>query len=169
VRVRFDPIVHQADGWSNLEHFPEIARRCQELGIKHVHFSFAQFNEAFYPQVVENLRAAGINLIHPDKPRRMADLRQMVAIAEPSHISLHSCVSNTFGLVPTGACIDGHFFGQLFGVSVDTTKDPSQRRKCQCAVSLDLGSYDYPCAHYCAYCYARGRSGARSRRVEAKL
>lgn len=167
VRVRFDPIVHRlTDGWSNLEFFPAIAQRCRELGIRRVHFSFAQFNAAFYPQVVENLQAAGVRLMSPAKERKMADLKLMLAIAEGNGLSLHSCVSNTYGLITPSACVDGPFLQGLFGLPVDLTKDPTQRRKCNCVVSQDLGRYSHPCHHLCAYCYARGRNGARKRRWE---
>jgi hypothetical protein len=62
-------------------------------------------------------------------------------------ISLDSCG------IPAGKCIDDDLIRTLFRVNVPRRKDPSQRERCRCVVSRDIGMYD-TCLHGCRYCYA---------------
>lgn len=67
------------------------------------------------------------------------------------------------GIMP-GKCIDETYLRAVFGIHVNSRKDPSQRRECGCIVSKDIGAYG-TCLHGCKYCYAGSlEAGVRNRR-----
>jgi len=55
--------------------------------------------------------------------------------------------------VRQGKCIDDALISELFGLDVSHSKDPGQRKVCNCVVSRDIGMYD-SCLFGCQYCYA---------------
>lgn len=57
--------------------------------------------------------------------------------------------------ISVNRCIDPELLKQL-GVSLDypQQKDKSQREKCWCYPSMDIGTY-HTCKHNCLYCYSR--------------
>jgi len=83
-------------------------------------------------------------------------MRFMASVARDNGMVLSSCAQDrdltAHGILP-GKCIDDGFMGEVFGVEVNHTKDPFQRKACGCVVSKDIGMYD-TCLYGCAYCYA---------------
>ena len=83
-------------------------------------------------------------------------LSSLVNIAGNNGIEIRSCASKKdltiFG-IHAGKCIDDIFIADLFGKRLDLKKDPSQRKKCTCISSKDIGMYD-SCIYGCQYCYA---------------
>ncbi|MDR1398148.1 MAG: DUF1848 domain-containing protein [Desulfarculales bacterium] len=67
------------------------------------------------------------------------------ACAEP--IELQQC-----GIKPA-RCIDDRLFAKLLGYPLRVNKDRTQRLKCGCAASVDIGMYN-TCRNGCLYCYA---------------
>lgn len=56
------------------------------------------------------------------------------------------------GVLP-GKCIDDELIHRITGTTVTSRKDPSQRPRCQCVRSKDIGAPN-TCLYGCAYCYA---------------
>ncbi len=83
-------------------------------------------------------------------------MRFMASAARENGMALSSCAQErdltACGISP-GKCIDDGLIREVFGLEVNRTKDPSQRKACGCVVSRDIGMYD-TCLYGCAYCYA---------------
>jgi len=151
VRIRFDPLMYLEDGYTNVELFPEVARAAGELGVKHIITSFV----TFYPQVKKGLEESGIKLIDPPLSRKLTDLKILLDQASKLGITLYSCSSLRIDSIREAACISADWLTNLFPVMLDTRKDPTQRKNCNCIVSRDIGSYSQTCFSGCGYCYAQ--------------
>ncbi|MFH1974042.1 MAG: DUF1848 domain-containing protein [Pseudomonadota bacterium] len=80
----------------------------------------------------------------------------LVRIADNNGIEIRSCASkkNLTGFdIPAGKCIDDIYIAKIFGENLEFTKDPYQRKNCNCVSSKDIGMYD-SCLYECLYCYA---------------
>lgn len=55
--------------------------------------------------------------------------------------------------IARGKCVDDDLIRELWGIQVDSRKDPGQRGECGCVLSRDIGANN-TCAHGCIYCYA---------------
>lgn len=88
----------------------------------------------------------------------------IMGVAKQRKMEAFSCAEildlTHFGLLP-GKCIDDRYIQKVFGVSVTSEKDKSQRLECGCVRSKDIGAYD-TCLHGCLYCYAGTLSAARN-------
>lgn len=77
-------------------------------------------------------------------------------IAEKHAMVIESC-AEPIDLSAVGiehnACIDKSLIEKLIGGSLKVKKDPSQRKECLCASSIDIGAYN-TCKNGCRYCYA---------------
>lgn len=151
VRIRFDPIVYFSDGWSNLSLFPQVADSVAGLGIGHMIFSFVHL----YPQVKRGLEAMGVKVVDPPLAQKLCDVHWMKEKASSLGIALHSCCSLTIEGLENSGCIDGGWLSRLFDLELDMTKDPKQRKACNCIISRDIGSYQQQCHAGCGYCYAQ--------------
>jgi len=80
----------------------------------------------------------------------------LIDTAKQFRMEITSC-SDSNGLsrlgIPPGKCIDDNYIKKIFGISMPERKDTSQREKCHCITSRDIGIYD-TCLYRCAYCYA---------------
>jgi len=83
-------------------------------------------------------------------------LNFLVRIAGNNGIEIRSCASKIdlagFG-IPAGKCIDDDYITKTFGKNLELTKDPYQRKYCNCVSTKDIGMYD-SCLYGCMYCYA---------------
>ena len=81
-------------------------------------------------------------------------LAELARIAWTQGMEMQSCAEedlSDIGIRP-GACIDGEYISNLFGLKAPG-KDRGQRRKaCLCVQSVDIGSYS-SCPAGCIYCY----------------
>ena len=75
-------------------------------------------------------------------------------IAEKYALELCSCCEGLelYG-IRSGACIDPELVEKLMLKRLPAKKDRSQRPLCNCAPSVDIGSYN-TCGNGCIYCYA---------------
>jgi hypothetical protein len=77
------------------------------------------------------------------------------------NIRLFSCAQDfdmkRYGIEP-GKCIDDTLIGRICGYEIKSKKDPSQRKRCGCIESRDIGTYN-TCTHQCIYCYANADPG----------
>ena len=55
--------------------------------------------------------------------------------------------------IKRGKCIDDGLIRRIWGIDVSKRKDPSQRKRCGCVVSKDIG-VNNTCLFGCRYCYA---------------
>jgi hypothetical protein len=82
------------------------------------------------------------------------------AIGKKYRLPLSACCEtvdlDAYGIT-RNKCIDGDLIERLFNRPVNPKKDPSQRVRCGCCVSRDIGAYN-TCRHDCVYCYAKRRT-----------
>lgn len=113
---------------------------------------------------LRELAEEGVSLYEWDQGRFGDMIRGMVEAAGERGIALTGCSEKAdlpaLG-VPPGGCIDAGYIGRVLGANVSRRKDPSQRERCRCAISRDIGMYD-TCPFGCRYCYATS-SLARAR------
>ncbi len=93
-------------------------------------------------------------------------MRKLGEIARQNGIEIFTCAEE-FNFsncrVMPGCCIDPTLIQKIWSVKVDARKDPSQRPKCLCSVSKDIGIND-TCLHGCTYCYATRKNITAKRR-----
>ena len=80
----------------------------------------------------------------------------LAAIARENGMEITSCAEDhdlsVYGVKP-GRCVDDALLRDVFGLEIESGKDPNQRPACLCRVSRDIGTYD-TCLSGCVYCYA---------------
>jgi hypothetical protein len=153
---RYDPIVLTpvTDAAFHEEKFGDIA--CALRGRTHrCVVSIADL----YPKVRKRLQAlskSGLQPIAGEAPGFDRLMRAVVRTAGRNDMEIVSCAEATdlrrFGIEP-GRCIDNRLLRRIFGIKVIGRKDPSQRKRCRCVLSRDIGMYD-TCPTGCTYCYA---------------
>jgi hypothetical protein len=83
-------------------------------------------------------------------------MRRLAGVAGENGMEIVSCAEEIdlrpFGVLP-GKCVDDRVIAEAFGIDVPRTKDPTQRKACECVVSRDVGMYE-SCLFGCQYCYA---------------
>lgn len=93
-------------------------------------------------------------------------MRKLGEIARQNEMEIFSCAEevnfSSVGVMP-GRCIDPDLIQQIWSIKVNEQKDPSQRPKCLCSVSKDIGINDI-CLHGCTYCYATRNNITAKRR-----
>jgi hypothetical protein len=123
---------------SLMDVYRKAERRLQESGIRYQTFAEASGPREVLPPQVGEL------------------LTDLAAMAGANGMEIVSCAEELdlrpYGIRP-GKCVDDEYIGRVFGIRVDTTKDPGQRPACGCVVSKDIGMYD-SCLFGCRYCYA---------------
>lgn len=161
ISVRFDPIVFWLeDGHlrTNLDFFPELARKIASSGIRTVRFSFAQW----YKKSVARAKKIGLNFYDPTYEEKKEAVQKLVSVAQDFGLELWSCSQSEIAVLPgikPSACIDGELLTRLHprNESASLVKDHSQRKDCLCTESIDIGSYSQSCPAACVYCYANPR------------
>ncbi len=106
---------------------------------------------------------------YPGDPAHQPGLRSfltdLASIARDHRLVVSSCAEpedyTDLG-IPPGACIDHELLNGLFGLNLRYKKDPSQRTRCLCTQSRDIGLYQ-TCPAGCVYCYASSRTEAALR------
>ncbi len=83
-------------------------------------------------------------------------MRDLERISCAHGIYMQSCAEEIdfapAGIAP-GQCVDYELVNRLFGGALPYRKDSSQRKKCLCGISADIGAYN-TCGYRCVYCYA---------------
>ncbi len=156
---RFDPVV-LGESYSPEQALARFERIAADLSgaVATVKISFLQR----YRQVIRRLRGhAGIADLDGGGPGAVppavvATARALSAAAQKHGLTIESCAERfdltSCGIAP-GRCLDPALLGRLFGLRLDSRKDPGQRPECGCMRSVDLGVYG-TCRHGCRYCYA---------------
>ena len=161
ISLRFDPVVYWKEKGrikTNLLFFENLAPHLQSHRIKDVRFSFAQW----YRKAKRRAAKYDFSYVDPSLQEKKEAAALLVQIARQYGLRLYSCSQNFLAEVPSvypSACIDGHLLERLHPHKepVSIKKDKSQRQKCCCTESVDIGSYAQFCPHSCLYCYANPR------------
>lgn len=160
IKFRFDPITVYIDSQTgevmdNLENFEYIVRNLSHIGVKDIIFAFCNP----YDKVVHRMKKRGKIAVALDTTRKKKILDKLIPIADKNQMILRACsVPDVLGYknkIFSICCIDGPLIEKITKTElVENKKDPNQRTQCNCAVSIDIGSYEMVCKHSCDYCYA---------------
>ncbi|MBI5490619.1 MAG: DUF1848 family protein [Deltaproteobacteria bacterium] len=154
---RFDPVI---PGRSSRDVFVRLASRLGALGVRRVISSFLStmsLKGSLLPQY------APFGLAPPPVAERVDWAAALAASAGAEGLELRLCcqpkvVERVAGAVRAASCIDAELATALHpeGRRIAAAKDPTQRRHCGCAPSLDVGDYvRHLCRTGCAYCYSK--------------
>ena len=156
IRWRFDPLLKK---FSSLQAFKRIATVMADHGILTCTFSFPAYF-SLKGDLTPAFEAAGIaRWREAEKGEWIA---RMVEIAVPLGVRLLSCAQpDNLSLHPyieSAQCIPKEVLerGHPDNLPLVLGRDPSQRAKCRCIASDDIGDYDTDrCLGGCAYCYSK--------------
>ena len=148
---RYDPILltDKIDIEYHKQQFSNLSERLQGYTDKCV----ISFIDTGYlsAEVKEQLK---LKTITNDLMREIG--KEFQPIAEKHGMKIETCGEKIdlkeFGITPA-KCVDDRLIGTLIGKKLSLKKDPSQRKACQCVISIDIGA-DNTCKNGCLYCYA---------------
>ncbi|WP_297204231.1 DUF1848 domain-containing protein [uncultured Brachyspira sp.] len=145
---RYDPIILNDEfdinyHINNFNNFASQLNACTDECI----FSFIQI----YSKIKNNIKN-----IYVDDNDKIFLINSLKDIADKNNIKLKSC-SQDFNLTEKASCIDKERIQKILGYSIKEKKDKSQRKLCNCAESIDIGSYN-TCKNGCIYCYANSKN-----------
>ena len=107
-----------------------------------------------YKKCEKNMSSIKFRL--PEDPEIESLSKYFSEIASSYNISLSSCAIKTdltkYG-IKRGSCIDKDLISKISGKEINAPRDKNQREFCNCAKSIDIGSYN-TCINGCIYCYA---------------
>ena len=100
-------------------------------------------------------RMASLGIAAQEENEIVPLARHLAALAAENGIAVSACGKADLSPagIPASGCIDGELIRKLTGKHMKFRKDPGQRAECNCAESVDIGSY-HTCLNGCAYCYA---------------
>ena len=155
---RYDPIFFSTITGTNFhqENYKKISRQIKGDTFRSV-VSIVDIYRKVSKRIRE-LKDRGVETIEPNGKDFADFMNAMVESAIKSDLEIVSCAEafdlSVYGIKP-GKCVDDEYVRKVFGIDVAAKKDPSQRKKCGCIVSKDIGMYD-SCLYGCCYCYATG-------------
>jgi len=163
---RYDPVILSSIttvDW-HLQQAWEIACRLKGASRRLV-FSFCDLYGRGEGRLARTLQGSGIRVADISRPEHRQELEQIARgfreISRSHGLEIFSCCEGVdlaaMG-IGHGACIDSDLLQRLFAVAVPITKDKHQRAACNCAESVDMGSYN-SCRFGCTYCYANFNAG----------
>jgi len=167
---RYDPIIVSSatpPGY-HLERVDQIASVLAGY-TQRLTLSFLDFYGMTAARLSRLSQATGIAFTDITGPAHRTELlalaRGMKDTAERHGLAVFTCAEAVdlaeAGIHP-GACIDGTFIRETFGIEVVGRKDRGQRPLCLCTESIDVGAYR-TCRHQCPYCYATPASASTQR------
>ncbi len=121
-------------------------------------FSFVEFYGKTKRRL-DDLRSQGVHLPTTSRESRDALIAHLVQQAALRGMELMHCAGgedySSLGVLP-GKCVDGDYLARHLGAPTVASRDRSQRPRCGCTLSKDIGMYD-SCLFGCSYCYATNR------------
>lgn len=156
LRWRFDPLLKNL---SSIETFQKIAEVVSALKIPTCTFSFPAYF-SLKGDLSSQFEKAGI--LQWSSAEKRSFLNEMVEIARPLGIRLLSCTQpencDFNPWIEQAQCIPREVLeqGHPRRIPLLLTKDVSQRSKCLCIQSDDIGDYETDrCKGGCVYCYSK--------------
>lgn len=148
---RYDPVIltDAMDIDYHLRYFEQMSSVLEGYTQRCI-FSFLDL----YPKVKRFLDGTSVLEIQESDMLRIAT--GFSETAHKHHFQLFTCCEpvDLSGLgIAHASCIDAGMIESIIGCSIKTKKDANQRPACDCAESVELGTYD-SCPHGCRYCYA---------------
>lgn len=113
-------------------------------------------------------RLLGLGIRQPGVREKTDIAGALRRIAAKYGIGVQSCAEDfdqSDAGVENGKCVDDGLISDIVGKPVSVCRDRTQRKRCNCVESVDIGSYD-TCTGGCLYCYANS-DPVRSRRNNA--
>ncbi len=154
VQWRYDPIVfspHTDVDW-HIHTFRDLAQRLEGL-TERCYFSFLDV----YAKVERNVKKLPPEAtpVDPANEEKLELALRFATIAADHGITLYTCMEDFAAVEPIqrGSCVDKDILDRLFPHKQRPMKVSSNRGKCGCYDSRDIGAYD-TCPHGCVYCYA---------------
>jgi DNA repair photolyase len=151
--VRFDPIVHWAEGGAIRSNAPcaaAVLEACAAAGVRQVRVSFATLYRKMWRR--------GVQWFDPPLEEKLALAKEIVRQASHLGINVANCAQPFLALAGahSSGCIDGALLQELHPLRLQapTRRDRGQRPHCLCTQSVDIGSYAQKCPGGCLYCYA---------------
>ena len=155
---RYDPIILSNRTGSDY-HRRAFEDLCRTLGphTRRVVVSLIDY----YKKTKRNLRPLEMDgyefdIDAADRPETDELLGDLAKMARAHSLEIFTCAQErdyTNLGIPPGRCVDGELIESLWGIQERWKKDPSQRERCLCTHSRDIGAYG-TCNHACLYCYA---------------
>jgi hypothetical protein len=157
---RYDPVV-LSDDIDETYHRIRFERICAKLENRtgRCIISFLDL----YRKCRRNLQGLGIR--EPGIEEKIDLARDLVKIAAKYGIVVQSCAEDaelSAAGVKNGKCIDDGLISEIIGKTVSACKDRTQRKRCGCVESVDIGAYD-TCTNGCLYCYANSNPASARR------
>ncbi len=156
IRWRFDPLLK---GHSSIRVFTRIADTMSALGAPTCTFSFPAYY-SLKGDLTPQFEKAGI--LPWETAEKEEVIHRMAEVAASRRIVLLSCSQpenlNLHPVIREAQCIPKDVLerGHPEGIPLDLPKDPSQRSKCTCIASDDIGDYETDrCGGGCVYCYSK--------------
>jgi len=153
---RYDPIVFcvKTPPDYHKQRFAEIAGELKG----HTHRAVVSVVDSYRKAEIrmKALEAKGAWITECDSDDLGSLMRDLAALATGNEMEITSCAEDIdlscYG-IRAGKCVDDQLIAEAFGIDVSRKKDSSQRKRCGCVVSRDIGMYD-SCVFGCPYCYA---------------
>lgn len=148
---RYDPVILNRD-LDEAYHLSAFEKLCRVLSgrTKSCTISFVDY----YQKLRRKYENGLLRTILPEEMKRIAS--GFVRAAVPHGIAVRACCEqidlSSCGVLPA-SCIDLQLAEKCAGHTIQIPQDKNQRPLCNCAASIDIGSYD-TCSHGCVYCYA---------------
>jgi hypothetical protein len=156
VQWRYDPIIFTplTDADWHRRTFTRLADRLAG-STRRCYFSFLDM----YGKVTRNVKRLPPELQPYDPPLEEKAMlaRELAAMATQHGITLYTCAEDAVvdetAHIKRGSCVDKEVLDLLWPHKQRKLKASSNRGKCGCYDSRDIGAYD-TCPHGCIYCYA---------------
>ena len=158
---RYSPVIMSAC-YTPDYHIRTFARLAERLTghTRQCHLSFLDI----YSKIAARMRAIGV--INTVEEEKIILARRLNELSVQYGITLSACGNPELQLagLSLSSCIDGELIQKITGQAMRLKKDANQRPVCNCAESIDIGSYQ-TCLNGCAYCYATHSHDAVSRKA----
>ena len=153
INIRYDPLLDlEYKGYRitniNLNKFKKIAKVIAKMGIPVIRVSYI----TLYNKILKRFKKLGITVLNHDiKEIEYFIKEKMMPVANDFGVQIKTC---TYPDITSDGCINGKLLSSLHpkGEVCSYEKDKSQRERCHCTKSIDIGRW-YSCLHGCLYCY----------------
>ena len=152
---RFDPVLVEV---MTPESFEALAQELGSRGVRTCVISFPALM-SLKGSLAPAYERAG--LARHDRQTRRDLALGLAEVAARHGQQLQACcqpklIQDCGGAVTPACCISASLAEELHPrrLSLDLSRDPSQRRNCRCVVSDDIGKYTDHCGSGCVYCYS---------------